>query len=44
VLHGTTRTDAATRADLAMFDDNIGDAYTFVEQRKAFLVPLLGAP
>ena len=43
VFHGIARSDAATRADVATFDDHIADAYAFVEQRKAFLVQLLGA-
>jgi spore coat protein H len=44
VLHSTTRADPATAADLATFDEHIGDAYLFIEQRKAFLTQLLGAP
>jgi hypothetical protein len=37
ILNSTTRTDPATQADLATFNDNVQQAYDFVEQRKAFL-------
>jgi spore coat protein H len=37
VLHSTTRRDDATLGDLRTFDDNIGLAYDFVRERKAYL-------
>jgi hypothetical protein len=42
ILHATAHKDAATSKHVATFDANIGDAYAFVEQRKAFLAKLLG--
>jgi spore coat protein CotH len=38
VINSTDRTDAATQADLATFNDHVQQAYDFVEQRKAFLM------
>lgn len=41
VVHSTTRTDAATLADLQRFDDNVDKAYDFVENRKLYLLTRL---